>query len=223
MTMKRINQAVNAIAAGVRLFSDLKELVSNFKANVQRNNKANLQRNKMANVRRKNNENQPKYKRLFTDDMIEKAYLNPEIKLSDYGHFIIANAAYIAVVAVEGNTPDSRKAVVLEFKENSAISIEDIQQLLSTYPEATLIVNNNGEGNFLDQLLNKNGIWYMPVHWGGSCFSNDNRKEYVNKRAQAYACLSYAVNTHNFKICHPHNKEKVLKEFRKVSLEESKK
>ena len=53
--MKRVNQAVNAIAAGVQLFSDLKELVSNFKANVRRNNKANLQRNKMANLQHKNN------------------------------------------------------------------------------------------------------------------------------------------------------------------------
>lgn len=45
MTIKRVNQAVNAIAAGVQLFSegvqlfsDLKELFSNFKANVRRNN-----------------------------------------------------------------------------------------------------------------------------------------------------------------------------------------
>lgn len=213
--MKRVNQAVNAIAAGVQLFSegvqrfsDLKELVSNFKANVHRNNKANL--------RRKNNENQPKYKPLFTDEIIKKVYLNPKMKLSDYGHFIIANGGYIAVVAVEGNIPDSRKSVVLEFKENSAMSIDDILQLLSTYPEATLIVNDNGEGKFLGQLLKKNGIWYMPVHWGGDCFSNDNRKEYVNKRAQAYACLSYAVNTHNFKICQPHNKEKVLKDLNSI-------
>ncbi len=223
MTMKRVNQAVNAIAAGVQLFSegaqlfsDLKELFSGFKANVRRNNKANLQRNKMANLRRKNNANQPKYKRLFTDDMIEKAYLNPEIKLSDYGHFIIANAAYIAVVAVEGNTPDSRKAVVLEFKENSAISIEDIQQLLTTYPEATLIVNDNGEGKILGELLKKNGIYYMPVHLGQNCFSNDNRKKYINKRAQSYFCLSRAVNMHNFKIGQLHNKEKILKEFSSI-------
>jgi len=214
--MKRVNQAVNAIAAGVRLFSDLKELVSNFKANVRRNNKANLQRNKMANVRRKNNENQPKYKPLFTDEIIKKVYWDSKMKLSDYGHFIIANSRYIAVVAVKGNIPASRKSVVLEFKENSAISIEDIQQLLTTYPEATLIVNDNGEGKILGELLKKNGIYYMPVHWGQNCFSNDNRKEYVNKRAQAYACLSYAVNTHNFKICHPHNKEKVLKEFSSI-------
>lgn len=213
--MKRVNQAVNAIAAGVQLFSegvqlfsDLKELFSNFKANVHRN--------KMANLRRKNNEDQPKYKPLFTDEIIKKVYLNPKMKLSDYGHFIIANAAYIAVVAVEGNTPDSRKAAVLEFKENSAISIEDIQQLLTTYPEATLIVNDNGEGKILGELLKKNGIYYMPVHWGGSCFSNDNRKEYVNKRAQSYACLSHAVNMHNFKICQLHNKEKVLKEFASI-------
>lgn len=223
MTMKRVNQAVNAIAAGVQLFSegvqrfsDLNELVSNFKANVRRNNKANLQRNKMANLRRNNNKDQPKYKRLFTDEMIKKAYLNPEMKLSDYGHFIIANGGYIAVVAVEGNIPASRKSVVLEFKENSAISIDDIQQLLTTYPKATLIVNDNGAGKFLGQLLKKNGIWYMPVHWGGECFSNDNRKKYVNKRAQSYVCLSRAVNMQNFKICQPHNKEKVLKELNSI-------
>ena len=209
--MKRVNQAVNAIAAGVRLFSDLKELVSNFKANVRRNNKANLQRNKMANVRRKNNENQPKYKPLFTDEIIKKVYWDSKMKLSDYGHFIIADSRYIAVVAVKGNIPASREASVLELKENSAMSIDDILQLLTTYPEATLIVNDNGEGKFLGQLLKKNGIWYMPVHWGGNCFSNDNRKEYVNKRAQSYACLSQAVNTHNFNICQPDNKEKVLK------------
>ncbi|MEG2433215.1 MAG: hypothetical protein RSB25_16365 [Acinetobacter sp.] len=206
--MKRVNQAVNAIAAGVQLFSDLNELVSNFKANLQRNKKANL--------RRKNNKDFPKYKPLFTDEIIKKAYLDPKMKLSDYGHFIIANGGYIAVVAVEGNIPASRKSVVLEFKENSAMSIDDILQLLSTYPEATLIVNDNGEGKFLGQLLKKNGIWYMPVHWGGDCFSNDNRKEYVNKRAQSYACLSYAVNTHNFKICQPHNKEKVLKDLNSI-------
>ena len=198
--MKRVNQAVNAIAAGVQLFSDLKSLAINFKANVRRNN----------------NEDQPKYKRLFTDDMIEKAYLNPEIKLSDYGHFIIANAAYIAVVAVAGNTTTSRKAAVLEFKENSAISIDDIQQLLTAYPKATLIVNDNGTGKLLGQLLKKNGIWYQPVHWGGECFSNDNRKKYVNKRAQSYVCLFLAVNMDNFKICQPHNKEKVLKELNSI-------
>lgn len=56
----------------------------------------------------------------------------------------------------------------------------------------------------------------MPVYWGGNCFSNDNRKEYVNKRAQSYACLSHAVNTHNFKICQPHNKEKVLKDLNSI-------
>lgn len=200
MTMKRVNQTVNTIAAGVQLFSDVKELVSNFKANVCRNN----------------NTDQPKYKPLFTDEIIKKVYLNPEIKLSDYGHFIIANGGYIAVVAVDGNAPDSRKSAVLEFKENSAISIDDILQLLSTYPEATLIVNDNGAGKFLGQLLKKNSISYMPVHWGEACFSNDNRKEYVNKRAQSYVCLSRAVNMQNFKICQLHNKEKVLKDLNSI-------
>ncbi|CAM4286329.1 hypothetical protein [Acinetobacter pragensis] len=198
--MKQVFKTVNLLAAGVQLLGDLKGPLLNFKNNVRRNR----------------NDPSPKYKQLFTPEMINKAYLNPALQLKNFGHFIIVNARYTAVAAVQGNTSKTRKTVVLEFKENRAMSIDDILQLLSTYPAATLSVNDNGEGKFLGQLLKKNGIWYMPVHWGGNCFSNDNRKEYVNKRAQSYACLSYAVNTYSFKICQPHNNEKVLKELKSI-------
>ena len=62
------------------------------------------------------------------------------------------------------------------------------------------MVDDNGAGKGLGQLLKKNGIWYMPVHWGGACFNNDNRKEYVNKRALAYVGLYRAVEQGRFKI-----------------------
>lgn len=213
--MNRVFRVVNGLAACIQLFGDVKQLAGEFKSNLRRKSIMDQPEYK-PNLRRKSIGDQPEYKPLFTDEMIKKVYLNPEMKLSNYGHFIIADSRYIAVAAVEGNTPASRKSAVLEFKENSAMSIDDIQQLLTAYPKATLIVNDSGEGKLLGQLLKKNGIWYMPMYWGGSCFHNDNRKQYVNKRAQAYVGLHRAVEQENFKICQLHNKEKVLKEFSSI-------
>ena len=68
-----------------------------------------------------------------------------------------------------------------------------IHECLMNYSNALLVVDDNGTGKGLGQMLTKHGIYYMPVHWGGACFSNDNRKEYVSKRAQAYVCLSRAI------------------------------
>ena len=75
-----------------------------------------------------------------------------------------------------------------------------INECILKYPNATLVVDDNGAGKGLGQLLKKHGIWYMPVYWGGACFNNDNRKEYVNKRALAYVCLKRAIETGRFKV-----------------------
>lgn len=75
-----------------------------------------------------------------------------------------------------------------------------INECILKYPNATLVVDDNGAGKGLGQLLKKNGIWYMPVYWGGACFNNDNRKEYVNKRALAYVCLKRAIESGRFKV-----------------------
>lgn len=91
--MNRVFRVVNGLAACIQLFGDVKQLAGEFKSN----------------LRRKIIMDQPEYKPLFTDEMIKKVYLNPEMKLSNYGHFIIADSRYIAVAAVEGNTPASRK------------------------------------------------------------------------------------------------------------------
>ncbi|MDH0032578.1 MULTISPECIES: Hint domain-containing homing endonuclease [unclassified Acinetobacter] len=75
-----------------------------------------------------------------------------------------------------------------------------INECILKYPNATLVVDDNGAGKGLGQLLKKHGIWYMPVYWGGACFNNDNRKEYVNKRALAYVCLKRAIESGRFKV-----------------------
>jgi len=75
-----------------------------------------------------------------------------------------------------------------------------INECILKYPNATLVVDDNGAGKGLGQLLKKHGIWFMPVYWGGACFNNDNRKEYVNKRALAYVCLKRAIESGRFKV-----------------------
>lgn len=75
-----------------------------------------------------------------------------------------------------------------------------INECILKYPNATLVVDDNGAGKGLGQLLKKHGIFYMPVYWGGACFNNDNRKEYVNKRALAYVCLKRAIESGRFKV-----------------------
>ncbi|WPE82797.1 Hint domain-containing homing endonuclease [Acinetobacter baumannii] len=85
-------------------------------------------------------------------------------------------------------------------KDDITELLAKINECILKYPNATLVVDDNGAGKGLGQLLKKNGIWYMPVYWGGACFNNDNRKEYVNKRALAYVCLKRAIESGRFKV-----------------------
>ncbi|MBF7696191.1 hypothetical protein [Acinetobacter rathckeae] len=75
-----------------------------------------------------------------------------------------------------------------------------ITHLLDCYSNATLVVDDNGAGKGLGQKLKNNGYHYTPVYWGGACFNNENRKQYFNKRAQAYVCFARAVAQGRFKL-----------------------
>ncbi|HHP4964063.1 TPA: terminase [Acinetobacter baumannii] len=75
-----------------------------------------------------------------------------------------------------------------------------INELLLQYPNANLVVDDNGAGKGLGQYLKKQGIFYVPVYWGSQCFSNDNRKEFTNKRSLAYVGLARAIANGRFKI-----------------------
>lgn len=100
MAMNRVFRVVNGLAACIQLFGDVKQLAGEFKSNLRRKSIMDQPEYK-PNLRRKSIGDQPEYKPLFTDEMIKKVYLNPEMKLSNYGHFIIADIRYIAVAAVE--------------------------------------------------------------------------------------------------------------------------
>jgi hypothetical protein len=75
-----------------------------------------------------------------------------------------------------------------------------IHEYLTRYPNVSVVLNDNGMGNALGQHLKAQGIYYKPVNWGGSCFSNENRNTYFNKRSQANVCLSRSIVQGRFKI-----------------------
>lgn len=85
-------------------------------------------------------------------------------------------------------------------KDNITELFGVISELLQDYSNALLVVDDNGAGKGLGQLLQQHGIYYLPVYWGGGCFNEDNRKEYYNKRALAYVCLKRAIEHGRFKI-----------------------
>lgn len=71
---------------------------------------------------------------------------------------------------------------------------------LEQYSNATLVVDDNGTGRGLGQKLEKNGIFYYQATWGIACFSNDDKKLYFNRKAQAFVELQRAIKRGHFKI-----------------------
>lgn len=152
--------------------------------------------------------------------MIESCYDNKpcifEEEHSDFGYVITVDVgggvgrddSVIAISKVWGESSygeRARRAEVIDIplcknRDDITELLGVINECILAYPNATLVVDDNGAGKGLGQMLKKNGIFYIPVYWGGACFNNDDRKTYFNKRAQAYVCLQRAINRGHFKI-----------------------
>lgn len=149
-----------------------------------------------------------------------------------YGYFILVDVgggvgrddSTIAIAKVWGTAqwgPQARRAELVKIplcknNDNFLELTGVIQDCLIEYPNATILLDSNGAGAGLAQNLTALGIHFRPIHWGGQCFSNKNRKEYVNKRAQAYVCLSRAIQQGRFKICTYHLKSKVIQQLTRI-------
>lgn len=87
-------------------------------------------------------------------------------------------------------------------KNTDSISelVTAIEQLLTIYPNVSLVVDENGTGRGLGQRLRELGIDFVPVNWGAPCFGKADRQAFVNKRARAYIGLKNAIERGKFKI-----------------------
>lgn len=115
------------------------------------------------------------------------------------------NDSVVTLAKVWGDADHGERArrvqIVLceQYKRADAL-VNDIRVCLADYPNVSVVLDDVGEGQVLAQRLKELGISYKPVMWGGHCFSDDNRKSYVNKRSQANVCLSRAITDSRFKI-----------------------
>lgn len=171
---------------------------------------------------------------LVTQRMAERAFQGRALgeKHQRYGYFILVDVgggvgrddSTITIAKVWGSAQwgeSARRAEIVKIplcKNNDNVHelTAVINECLVEYPNATLLVDANGAGAGLAQNLKSLGIFFIPIHWGGQCFSNANRKEYVNKRAQAYVCLSRAVAQGRFKIRTAYLRPKVTEQLTRI-------
>lgn len=94
-----------------------------------------------------------------------------------------------------------------------------IDNLMSIYANPTLVIDANGTGRGLAQKLKGKGIFFIEVHWGGQCFSNEAREHYANKRSQAMVCMTRAADSGRLKIKSTIHKHKLIEQATRLPYE----
>ncbi len=153
-------------------------------------------------------------------------------KHDDYGYFMAVDVgggvgrddSSIVIAKVWGNKQFGDRARRIEVTHIPLCKNNDniheltavINECMIQYPNITLLLDANGAGAGLGQHLKSIGIYYKPIFWGGQCFSTAMRKQYVNKRAQAYVCLSRALSSDRFKIRTLYLKGKIEEQLTRI-------
>lgn len=75
-----------------------------------------------------------------------------------------------------------------------------INDVMSDYPGATLVIDPLGAGMGLTQSLKADGVYFDEVHWGSPCFNNTLKRYYMNKRSHAYVSMAKAVEKGYFSV-----------------------
>jgi len=75
-----------------------------------------------------------------------------------------------------------------------------INDVMSDYPGATLVIDPLGAGMGLTQSVKADGVYFDEVHWGSPCFNNTLKRYYMNKRSHAYVSMAKAVEKGYFSV-----------------------
>lgn len=158
---------------------------------------------------------------LFSDDHANFGY----IISVDVGGGVGRDDSVVTVAKVWGRKQwgeDARRVEIVDIplcknKDSIHELTGIIDECMTRYPNATVVLDDNGAGKGLGQNLKSKGIWYKPVVWGGSCFSQANRSEYFNKRSQANVCLARAIDQGRFKIKTNKYKVKIIEQISRIA------
>ena len=172
---------------------------------------------------------------IITEKMAQKVYRGNALikgKHDDYGYFILVDVgggvgrddSTITIAKVWGVGQwgvNARRAEVVKIplcKNNDNLHelTAVIHDCMIEYPNATLLVDANGAGTGLAQHLKSIGLHFKAINWGGQCFSNQNRKHYVNKRAQAFVALQRAITAGRFKVKTLYLRGKLTEQLTKI-------
>lgn len=157
------------------------------------------------------------HKLLIKPDGINMAYQKLEKQ-----YFIAVNPQYgrvvvslIAAWETEEKHAELKKIYITHEAEMDQ-AVERIARLLVKHPAAKVLINSNGKENILAEFLEIKEIPFKEIQWGGTCFLEKNHKLYVNKRAQAYVCLSRAIQQGRFKFKTKDHKELIIEQLSSI-------
>ncbi|MNZ61951.1 hypothetical protein D3C78_800570 [compost metagenome] len=159
------------------------------------------------------------------ETLIKRCDIDKAFQKMDKQYFIAANPqvgrvviSLIAVWGAEERQTELKKIYIKHETEMDQV-VKRITRLLAKHPKAKVLINRNGTGNILAELLHIKAIPFKAIQWGSRCFSNKDRKDYVDRRAQAYVCLSRAIHQGRFKFKTEDHKELIIEQLISIPYE----
>lgn len=155
------------------------------------------------------------------ETLIKRCDIDKAFQKMDKQYFIAANPqvgrvviSLIAVWGVEERHAELKKIYIKHEAEMDQV-VKRIARLLAKHPKAKVLINSNGVGNILAELLHIKAIPFKAIQWGRRYFS----KDYVDSRAQAYVCLSRAIHQGRFKFKTEDHKELIIEQLISIPYE----
>ncbi|OTG87896.1 hypothetical protein [Acinetobacter sp. ANC 3813] len=145
------------------------------------------------------------YTRLFDAETIARAYsghIAPIVRerLAQAGHFIAVNNSRVCIMRCIDFEHGARHVELFRIYPKCPDVMDTLLKAINDYPDSSILVSSNGDGNLVVNELRKRGIFHTSIHWGCGCFGEKNYKQYANKRAQAYGYMAHAMYLGNVRI-----------------------
>lgn len=144
---------------------------------------------------------------LTPDDMLRATRARPKLSKSEWGWVFtcdVGNGRDSSVININRVSGDGyeRRSVnnqVIEY-EGSIDPVNfgrEIIALVKTglYPNVTVAIDADGVGGSTCQIVEEAGITVQRIRWGLPCFSDQDVKRFVNKRAMATIMTQHAIRS----------------------------
>lgn len=141
---------------------------------------------------------------LTADDMLRAARAKPKLG-KDWGWCLTADvgdgrdSSVINITKVSGERTERRvKAHSVTEYSGSIDPVDFAREIIAVvksgeFPNIAVGIDSDGVGSTTARLVEDAGITVQRIRWGYKCFSDQDQKDYVNKRAFATVMTKYAI------------------------------